>query len=121
MPDGGATFLLPRLVGLGRALELMLTGELVDADEALRIGLANRVVEDADLEKAAGTMAEAIAAQPPIAVRGTKRAIDRSARQTLGEGLREAAVGQAECIRSGDFVEAIAAVTERRAPRYENR
>jgi len=121
LPDLGGTYWLPRLVGPAKAKELIFTGETIDADEALRIGLANRVVEDADLEKAAGTMAEAIAAQPPIAVRGTKRAIDRSARQTLGEGLREAAVGQAECIRSGDFVEAIAAVTERRAPRYENR
>jgi enoyl-CoA hydratase/carnithine racemase len=120
LPDLGGTYWLPRLVGPAKAKELIFTGETIDADEALRIGLANRVVEDADLEKAAGTMAEAIAAQPPIAVRGTKRAVDQSARQTLGEGLREAAVGQAECIRSGDFVEAIAAVTGRRAPRYEN-
>ena len=121
MPDLGGTYWLPRLVGPAKAKELIFTGEAIDADEALRIGLANRVVEDADLEKAAGAMAEAIAAQPPIAVRGTKRAVDGAARQTLGEGLREAAVGQAECIRSGDFVEAIAAVTERRAPKYENR
>jgi enoyl-CoA hydratase/carnithine racemase len=121
LPDLGGTYWLPRLVGPAKAKELIFTGETIDADEALRIGLANRVVEDADLEKAAGAMAEAIAAQPPIAVRGTKRAVDQSARQTLGEGLREAAVGQAECIRSGDFVEAIAAVTERRAPRYEKR
>src|SRR5437870_5799986 len=63
LPDLGGTYWLPRLVGPSKAKELIFTGEAIDAEEALRIGLANRVVEDADLEKAAGTMAEAIAAQ----------------------------------------------------------
>jgi enoyl-CoA hydratase/carnithine racemase len=121
LPDLGGTYWLPRIVGAAKAKELIFTGEPIDAEEALRIGLANRVVEDSELEKAAGALAEAIAAQPPIAVRGAKRAVDRAARHTLGEALREAAVGQAECIRSADFLEAVSAVTARRAPKYENR
>src|SRR5258707_789937 len=86
----------------------------IDVEEALAIGLVNRLVEDADLESAATALAERIAGQPPIAVRGSKRAIDRACRQSLGEGLREAAVGQAECIRSADFVEAMKANMEKR-------
>jgi enoyl-CoA hydratase/carnithine racemase len=121
LPDLGGTYWLPRIVGAAKAKELIFTGEPIDAEEALRIGLANRVVEDVELERSVGALAEAIAAQPPIAVRGAKRAVDRACRHTLGEGLREAAVGQAECIRSADFVEAIAAATARRAPKYENR
>jgi enoyl-CoA hydratase/carnithine racemase len=121
LPDLGGTYWLPRIVGMAKAKELIFTGEPIDADEAFRIGLANRVVEDTELERTVGALAEAIAAQPPIAVRGSKRAIDRAGRHTLGEALREAAVGQAECIRSADFLEAISAVTARRAPKYENR
>jgi enoyl-CoA hydratase/carnithine racemase len=121
LPDLGGTYWLPRIVGMAKAKELIFTGEPIDAEEALRIGLANRVVEDGELERTAGALAEAIAAQPPIAVRGAKRALDRAGGHTLGEALREAAVGQAECIRSADFLEAISAVTARRAPKYENR
>ncbi|HEV8625415.1 MAG TPA: enoyl-CoA hydratase-related protein, partial [Acidimicrobiia bacterium] len=92
----------------------------IDADEALRIGLVNRVVDDAELEAAATALAERIAGQPPIAVRRSKRAIDRAAQQSLGEGLREAAVGQAECIRSADFLEAVSANLEKRTPAFKN-
>lgn len=121
LPDLGGTFWLPRVVGPAKAKELIFTGEPIDAEEALRIGLANRVVDDGDLEKAADSLAELLAAQPPVAVRGAKRAVDASAGRSLREALREAAVGQAACIRSADFLEAIRAVGERRAPRYENR
>lgn len=121
LPDLGGTYWLPGLVGPAKAKELIFTGETIDADEALRIGLANRVVDDAELDKTAAALAEAIAAQPPIAIRGTKRAVDAADDQTLEEGMREAAVGQAACIRSADFLEAIQAVAERRAPNYQNR
>jgi enoyl-CoA hydratase/carnithine racemase len=121
LPDLGGTYWLPRIVGPAKAKELIFTGETIDAEEALRIGLVNRVVtSDADLEAAATALAERIAAQPPIAVRGSKRAIDMSYRQSLGEGLREAAVGQAECIRSADFLEAVQANLEKRVPVYKN-
>ena len=121
LPDLGGTYWLPRVVGPARAKELIFTGEPIDAEEALRIGLANRIVDDGELEKAAGALAESLAAQPPVAVRGAKRAVDEAAGQSLREALREAAIGQAACIRSADFVEAIRALGERRAPKYENR
>ena len=120
LPDLGGTYWLPRIVGPAKAKELIFTGETIDADEALRIGLLNRLVDDADLEPAVTTLAEKIAGQPPIAVRGSKRAVDQALSQSLGEGLRDAAVGQAECIRSADFLEAMKSNLEKRAPEYRN-
>ncbi|MGH2684476.1 MAG: enoyl-CoA hydratase/isomerase family protein [Actinomycetota bacterium] len=120
LPDLGGTYWLPRIVGPAKAKELIFTGETIDAEEGLRIGLVNRLVDDGELEAAATALAERIAGQPPIAVRGSKRALDRAYHQSLGEGLREAAVGQAECIRSADFVEAVTANLEKRTPVYKN-
>ena len=120
LPDLGGTYWLPRIVGPAKAKELIFTAETIDAEEALRIGLLNRLVDDGELNAAAAALAERIAGQPPIAVRGTKRAIDKAARQPLGEGLREAAVGQAACIRSADFLEAVSANLEKRSPAYRN-
>lgn len=120
LPDLGGTYWLPRIVGPAKAKELIYTAETIDAEEALRIGLVNRLVDDAELDGAVAAIAERIAAQPPIAVRGTKRAVDRAMQQSLGEGLREAAIGQAECIRSADFLEAVTANLEKRTPAYKN-
>ena len=121
LPDLGGLYWLPRVVGAAKAKELVWTGEPIDAEEALRIGLANRLVRDDELETEAAKLAETLAAQPPIAVAGSKRAIDAAAGQTLAEGLREAAVGQARCIRSADFVEAVTAFASGRQPTYQNR
>lgn len=121
LPDLGGTFWLTRIVGPAKAKELIWTAATFDADEADRLGLVNRLVDDEELEAAAGELAQALAAQPPIAVRGTKRAVDAATRQTLAEGLREAAVGQAACIRSADFIEAVTAFAGRRPPTFQNR
>jgi enoyl-CoA hydratase len=121
VPDLGATWRLPAAVGAARAKELILTGDGIDAEEAYRIGLANRLCDDAELETVAGALAEALAAQPPIAVRHAKTLVDAASRQTTEEARFEVAVAQAECIRSADFLEAMAAVSERRAPQYQNR
>src|SRR5687767_8702855 len=102
LPDLGGTYWLPRIVGPAKAKELIFTGDTIDAEEALRIGLVNRLVDESELEQAATALAERIAGQPPIAVRGSKRCVDQASHQSLGEGLREAAIGQAECIRSAD-------------------
>jgi enoyl-CoA hydratase/carnithine racemase len=120
LPDLGGTYWLPRIVGPAKAKELIFTAETIDAEEGFRIGLINRLVEDPDLEAAVGALADRIAGQPPIAVRGAQRAIDKAAHQSLGEGLREAAVGQAECMRSADFLEAVSANLEKRTPAYKN-
>jgi enoyl-CoA hydratase/carnithine racemase len=121
VPDLGATWRLPAAVGTAKAKELILTGESIDADEAHRIGLANRLCDDAELEAVAGSLAETLAAQPPIAVRHAKVLVDTALSQTTDEARLAVAAAQAECIRSADFVEAIAATSERRAPRYQNR
>jgi enoyl-CoA hydratase/carnithine racemase len=120
LPDLGGTYWLPRIVGTAKAKELIFTSETIDAEEGLRIGLVNRLVDDDELEAAATALAGTIAGQPPIAVRLSKRAIDKSGLQSLGEGLRDAAVGQAECIRSADFVEAMKANLEKRTAQYTN-
>jgi len=119
LPDLGGTAWLPRLVGPARAKELVFTAARIDAEEALRIGLVNRVVEDAELEAAVGALAETIAAQPPLALRHAKRAIDAFADQE--RSLQLAAEGQAACLRSEDFIEAGKAFREGRAPAYRGR
>ena len=119
LPDLGGTAWLPRLVGPARAKELVFSAARIDAEEALRIGLVNRVVEDADLDATVAALAETIAAQPPLALRHAKRAID--AFHDEERSLQLAAEGQAACLRSEDFVEAGKAFREGRAPVYRGR
>jgi len=122
LPDLGGTQRLPRLVGPSRAKEMIFTQAQIDADEAQRIGIADRVVSDEELDEVAHELAEAIAAQPPIAVRGVKRAVNAAvAGATVREGLLIEAEGQAECLRSDDMKEAIAAFVEQRPPVYRGR
>jgi enoyl-CoA hydratase/carnithine racemase len=121
IPDLGGTQRLPRLVGPGKAKELIFTAARIDADEAFRIGIAERLVSDEDLETTATALAEEIAAQPPLAVRAAKRAVAASSVLPVREGLVVEAEGQAECLRSDDMKEAITAFVEQRAPVYRNR
>jgi enoyl-CoA hydratase/carnithine racemase len=119
LPDLGGTAWLPRLVGPAKAKELVFTAARIDADEAQRIGLVNRVVEEPELDAAVTALADTLAAQPPLALRHAKRAID--AFPDAGRSLRLAAVGQAACLRSEDFLEAGRAFLERRSPVYRGR
>lgn len=107
LPDMGATFRLPRLIGEGRARELILFGEVIDAAEALRIGLANRVVGDDELDSTAHEFADRLARQPRIAVRGARRAIDAGRTLDDAAGLRAAVTEQARCLASAEFRHAI--------------
>lgn len=119
MPDLGGTHWLPRLVGAAKAKELTWTVAEIDADEAYRIGLCERLVEDSELEKVVGELAATIAAQPPLAVAGAKAALNRAAHGESREAvLRETAERQAVCLRSKDFAEAITAFLEGRSPEY---
>lgn len=119
IPDLGGTQRLPRIIGPSKAKELIFTAAQIEADEALRIGLADHVVADGELESAATKLAEQIAAQPPLAVRAAKRAINAAVQGTeLSVGLVIEAEGQATCLRSEDMREAIGAFVEKRAPRY---
>ena len=119
LPDLGGTAWLPRLVGPAKAKELVFTAAMIDADEALRIGLVNQVVDDDRLDLVVGALAETIAAQPPIAVAHSKRAID--AFGDPARSLELAAHGQAACLRSEDFAEAGRAFVEGRRPVYRGR
>jgi len=121
LPDMGATVRLPRIVGEARARELMLLGDVIDAAEALRIGLANRVVDPADVESAAGELAARLAAQPPLALRGARRAIDAAWYRDPDSSFRVAVEEQLRCIASQDFQEALRAFTEGRAPQWKGR
>ena len=88
------------------------------ADEALRIGLANRVVPGDDLDAAAAAFAARLDAQPPLAVRGARRAIDAAWYRGPEESFRLALEEQMRCLRSDDFAEARQAMTEGRAPQW---
>jgi enoyl-CoA hydratase/carnithine racemase len=119
MPDGGGTWMLPRLIGLGRAVELMLTGELVDAAEAHRIGLANRVYPAAQLESAAWDFARTLAAGPPLVHRTVKAAVEAASHSTLDEALEGEVRGQLRLLASQDFQEGVAAFLEKRPPEFK--
>ncbi|MSO79685.1 MAG: enoyl-CoA hydratase/isomerase family protein [Acidimicrobiia bacterium] len=119
LPDLGGTQRLSRIVGPARAKQLILTRAKIDADDAERFGLAERVVSDEELEPVALELAETIAAQPPIAVRGVKRAIAAAmSGATMRDGLLVEAESQADCLRSDDMKEAITAFVEQRPPVY---
>lgn len=121
LPDLGGTQRLPRLVGTGKAKELIFTARQIDAEEAQRIGMVEQLVDDTALEPAVTELAERIAAQPPLAVRHAKRAVNAALDLPTRQGLRLEAEGQSVCLRSQDFKEAIRAFMERRAPHYQGR
>jgi enoyl-CoA hydratase/carnithine racemase len=118
MPDGGGTFQLPRLVGMGRALELLLLGERVDASRALELGLAYRVFPPGELVEHALALAERLAAGPPLALAAIKRATRESVTGTLSEALEREAAGQAKLLESADLREGVAAFTGKRKPTF---
>lgn len=120
LPDMGATVRLPRIIGEARAREMILLGEVIDAGEALRIGLANQVVPDGELEAAAAEFARRLAAQPPLAVRGARQAIN-AAWHAPQESLRLAVEAQLRCLKSEDFKEARQAMAEGRTPHWQGR
>jgi enoyl-CoA hydratase/carnithine racemase len=118
VPGDGGAWLLPRVVGFARATELVLTGETIDAAEALACGLVSRVVPADQLIAAARSVAEKIAANPPHAVRMTKRLLREGQVSTLAANLETSAAMQSLAHATRDNDEAIDAFLERRAPRF---
>lgn len=116
--DMGMAWLLPRLVGLGRATELLMTGDFIDADEAFRIGLYNRVVAGADVLPVARMFAEALAQGPSLALAKTRAALDAEADMTLTTALDAEADLQASLMTHPDFREAYDAFLAKRRPRF---
>ena len=119
VPALGGMYLLPRIVGLARATELVLTGEVIDAREALRIGLVNKVVMPPDLQPAAHELASRLARGPGRAIAAAKAALNRGlgAPDLLGE-LEATLEQQLQCFATHDFAEGVRALAERRPPRF---
>jgi len=121
VPGGGASQRLPRLVGLGTAMKLTLTGERIDAAEAQRIGLVDEVVPHARLERRAFDIADRIASKSALAVRLAKAAIRASARLPLDQGLRYEQSLFALAMSSEDKEEGVAAFLEKREAKWKDR
>lgn len=121
MPDGGATFTLPRLVGMARAAELIYGGDAVYGEEAVRIGLANRVVAPEALESEALALAHKLAKGPPLAYARIKRALWGATSGTIDDALQREREGQLQCLRSADALEGISAWMQKRDPAFEGR
>ncbi len=120
--DLGSLQRLPRIVGAGHVAELAFTGQDVDADRALRIGLVNDVVGDADAVLAAArSLAAAIAANSPVAVQGTKAVLAANDGRTVADGLDYVATWNAGMLASDDLTEAMTAFLEKRPPKFTGR
>jgi len=119
MPDGGATYTLPRLIGLGRALELMYLGDVVDAEEALRLGIANRVVPTEGFEAAARDYLGRLAAGPPLVHQAVKRCVRAALGSSFDAALDAELKEQIRLLQSKDFFEGIAAFFQKRAPDFK--
>lgn len=117
--DMGAAWLLPRIVGAGRAAELLMTGDFISAEEALRIGLYNRVVPGETLATAAREFAERLARGPSFALEITKDALDREASMDLPSALEAEAQIQAALMLHPDFREAYEAFRDKRELRFK--
>jgi len=117
--DMGAAHLLPRVVGLGRATEMLMTGEFVDAAEALRIGLYNRVVSPERLAAETAAMAARLARGPAAGLAATKDALNREMHMSLEAALDHEAAVQAELMQRPDFHEGFAAFMGKRPPRFD--
>jgi 2-(1,2-epoxy-1,2-dihydrophenyl)acetyl-CoA isomerase len=121
VPDGGGTWLLSRVIGLARAKELIFTADIIDAAEAARIGLVNRVVPAAELQAATRALAEKIAGGPPAVLRMAKHMVNRAATSDLAGALDVEAFSQGIAISSEDHQEGLAAFFEKRPPKFTGR
>lgn len=120
--DAGTSWLLPRLVGLQRAKELAFFGDMLDAETMHRLGLANRVFDDADtLRRTGDAWAHRLAQGAPIQLSLTKCLLHESSDRTLAQAVEAEAAAQTISLGTRDLREALAAFVEKRSPRYEGR
>jgi enoyl-CoA hydratase len=121
IPGGGGTQRLPRLVGEGKAMEMILTGEIIDAQTAFNLGLVNHVVPADQLEIKTMEIANRIAEKSPIALRLAKEAVKLASRSNLDEGLRREVDLFALCFSSADKDEGVTAFLEKRKPDFKGK
>jgi enoyl-CoA hydratase/carnithine racemase len=117
----GSAYLLPRVIGLGRATELLLLGETVDAARAVTIGLATKVVADAELSASVGDLAKGLASGPALAYGATKVLIGRELDMDLGSAIELEAFTQALLMTTEDHAEFYRAFTGKRPPNWTGR
>jgi enoyl-CoA hydratase/carnithine racemase len=121
VPGGGGTQRLPRLVGKGRALQLILSGEMITAEEAYRIGLVNEIVPSAELIARAEAILQKIAANAPIAIKFALEAANKGMETSQGQGLLLEASYFGLCAATEDKTEGTTAFLEKRAPQFRGR
>ena len=121
IPGGGGTQRLTRLVGEGKAMELILTGDIINAQTAYNLGLVNLVVPAEDLEAKTMEMANRIAEKSPVALRMAKEAVKLASRSNLDEGLRREVDLFALCFSSEDKDEGVRAFLEKRKPQFKGK
>lgn len=121
VPDSGGTFLLPRVVGYARALEMSLTADMIDAKTALEIGLVSRVVPAASFRDEVTALAGRLASLPTLAIGESKRLMLDALTLDLAEALRREAKAQARMGQTEDHLEGVMAFAEKREPGFEGR
>ena len=119
--DLGGSWHLPRLVGLHKAKELVLLGDIIDASEAERIGIVNRVLPDDELDAFVDDWAQRLAAGPPLALQMSKRMLNSGLQMSLSEMLHWEAMAQSVTGTSRDAIEAMKAFAEKRVPEFKGR
>jgi 2-(1,2-epoxy-1,2-dihydrophenyl)acetyl-CoA isomerase len=119
--DLGGAWLLPRLIGLHKAKEMVLLSEMFSAEEALQIGIVNRVVPDSELDSFVANWASRLAEGPPLALQMSKRMLNGALANSLSETLHQEAMAQAVNTSSKDGRESIKAFLEKRTPTYQGR
>ncbi|MHA2357570.1 MAG: enoyl-CoA hydratase/isomerase family protein [Candidatus Heimdallarchaeaceae archaeon] len=119
LPGWGANYRLPKVVGLGKAKELILTGRRFAADEALQMNLIDRIYPPEQLKDEAIKIAETIADNAPIAIKKAKEALNKSVYASLEEGYETELQGTKDCFNSEDIKEGISAIFEKRKPNFK--
>lgn len=119
MPDGGASYFMPRIIGMGKTLELFYTAEIIDVNECFRLGLVNRIVSGDELDNEIEKLANKLSKGPPIAYKNLKNTLLSGLSMNLEDVLESEVRGQVQCLKSSDFIEGISAFFQKREAEFK--